>query len=329
MAYPWKNMNLIPMADLEAWHMYEPGVSGHNVIYDYSGHDRHLTCGAGNAPVLTADVLNGQPGWYFNGSRDPLAWTGSVTLKHVFLVISLTDATFSAHHGILSGLTAGDILTTSNTGTLFYDLSATSSRTRDILYASNAHVAPISENAAVVEVVFAAGVTMDGIQIGKQRDISGPARLHKGYFFDDVCYSAVKNDQERLRIYQYAAMRYHLWQRTAAGLDVYPFVTNKPRSSELDQERYVSEPYSGDPTVLVRGSAKRAFTLPFTARTQAEFEAAETFHGAHRQPTHFAYRDYRFYPARDSECTITSSLREQGSDVTNRFNFAFDIAETG
>ena len=327
MAYPWKDMNLIPMADLEAWHMYEPGVSGHNVIYDYSGKGRNITCGAGNAPVLTSDVLNGQPGWYFNGSRDPLAWSGSVTLKHVFLVISFTDATFSAHHGVLSGLTSGDILVSSNTGTLFFDLSATSCRTRDVLYASNAHVAPISENAALVEVVFAAGVAMDGLQFGKQRDISGPARLHKGYFFDSMCYSAVKNDQERLRIYRYAAMRYWLWQRTAAGLDVYPFPSNKARSSARDQEHYSSEPYSGDPTTLVRGSMRRAFSLPFTNRLQPEFEAAEQFHSTHRHHVDFAYRDYRFYPSRDSSVWMNSDLREQGSDVLFRFNYSFDVTE--
>lgn len=92
-------------------------------------------------------------------------------------------------------------------------------------------------------------------------------------------------------------------------------------------ENYESEPYSGDPKVLVRGTAKRAFTLIFTGRSQAEYDAAETFWLTHYPRVTFTFRDYRFYPARDFSAYITSQFREQGSETSGRFNYSFDIAE--
>lgn len=335
MAYPWKNMNVIPRANLEAWHMYEPAASGHEIIFDYSGNGRHIDTDPSDAPVLTENVIGGQPAWYFDGTGEALQSTSSATIvvKHHFVLASNDEATFGAYRGLVTGKTfagGGPGLIGDSGGTKWNDpvlggYTDWQYRKNGVLYAQNNMQAPMSGSFALMELSTAAAVGWAGIQLGNDRDFGG--RKFKGHFVDSLVYSRVLTDMERFQIYRYFAMRYHVWQQNSAGLDVFPFVTNKPRSSDLDQERFVSEPYNGDPTVLVRGSNKRAFTLPFAARTQAEFEAAEVFHAAHRQPTPFVYRDCRFYPARDSECTITSSLREQGSEVTNRFNYAFDAAE--
>lgn len=326
--FPWKNMNVIPFADLEGWHMHEPGVSTNRLAKDYSGKGRDIQSALLNQPTLTANVLNGQSGWYFNGTATvPMQWSGSVNIKHAFVVCSADEATTTQYRGLLSGITTGDILTLNITSNLFYDFSASAFRKADVSYAANAQAGPMSGSFAVIEIIYNAGVAMDGLQVGLQRNQAG--RIWKGYWLENICYSAIKNDFERLRIYQYLAMRYYLWQqKTAGGLDVFPFAANKARSSELEQEHFLSEPYSGTPAALVRGDDKRAFTLPFTTRTQAEYEATEEFHKTHFPVTHFNFRDFRFYPARDSECMITSPLREQGSEVSFRFNYAFDVAET-
>ncbi len=330
MAYPWKNMNVIPFADLEAWHMYEPGVSGGTLAKDYSGKGRDLTTsGTPDDPIIVPNVLNGEAGWYFDGGSTPLQWAGSVNLKHFFVVCSADEATFSIYRGLLSGLTTGDVLTGKISSGYFYDHVASDYRKADVQYIAAAQQAPMSGEFAVIEIVYNSGVAMDGIQVGQQRNLSGPVRSWLGYWFETIAYSAVKNDWERLQIYKYIAMRRWLWQKkTTGGLDVFPFPANKTRASQLDQEHYLSEPYMGDPAALVRGDSKGAFTLPFSTRTQAEFEAAEQFVKTHYPVTHFTYRDFRFNPPRDTECSIVSPFREQGSDVSFRFNYAFDIAET-
>lgn len=108
---------------------------------------------------------------------------------------------------------------------------------------------------------------------------------------------------------------------------VFPYFSNKTRTSQLDREHYLSEPYSGDPKALVRGQPKRVFTLTFLNRTQAEFLAAETFWISHYPLTTFTFNDYRFFPARAHTVRFISPLREQGNDVTLRFNYSFDVIE--
>lgn len=323
--YPWKNMNVVPMADIEMWHQYEAGVSGHNIIYDYSGKNRTITCGAGNAPVLTPNVYNSQPGWYFNGSRDPLAWSGSVTLKHVFILMSLDEATFTTERGVLSGLTAGDILVTNSSGTYFYDLSADTYRKSDVVYPAASQSAPVNGAFALVEIVYNAGVSMDGLQVGKQRTL---ARNHKGYFFEQLGYSGIKNDFERLRIYRYFAMRYQAWPKVASGLNVFPFPADRVNGQELDREHYLSEPYDGDLKALVRGDFKSGFECPFTLRIEPEYNAAVAFYKEHYPLTNFILRDYRYIDPRDTQVRFGSSVKEQGSNVTYRFNYTFDTIQT-
>lgn len=313
------------MAGLETWHQYEAGVSTNGLCKDYSGNGRDLVQ-ASTPPTLTANILNGQPGWYFSGSVNPLVNATTITPKHIFILASFDDATFTVIRGLMSGQTTGDILHSNSSGSNFANVSADVYKKSDVLYAAGSQAAPVSGQPALIEIQFNAGVAINGTQIGYRRNVGG---AFKGYFFENLAYSSVKTDVERWQIYRYFAMRYWLWQKNAAGLDVFPFIPNKSRSAELDEERYVSEPYSGDEKVLERGNPKSVYSTSYAARRQEEFNAAKQFWKTHRRPTHVIYRDYRFYPPTDQECKITSSLREQGSDVTMRFNYAQDFTEVG
>lgn len=336
MAFPWKNMNLIPMHDMAFWHMYEQGVSTQQLCKDYSGNGRDLTCTLVNRPTINTNALNGNPGWYWDGAtKIPLAWTGSTLngLKHIFVVASADEATFAIDRGLLSGAATFGVLVGQVSTNKFYDLSGIFGSyipsLADVQYSVSTFPGPMSGNFAVIELQSTTGFSLDGIQVGRDRNFTGPSRIWQGYWFEQMAYTTQLTDPERWKIYQYFAMRYWLWQqKTAGGLDVFPFPANKARASQLDQEHFLSEPYMGDPAALVRGNAKSAYTLPFTTRTQAEYEAAEQFHKTHYPVTHFNYRDFRFNPYRDKECAIVSPFREQGSEVTYRFNYAFDIAET-
>lgn len=324
----WTKKNIVPKHELEAWHQYEPGVSGHEVIGDYSGNGRIISTAITNPPVLQANVLNGQPGWYFNGSRDPLSWSGSLTWKHIFILASAEDAAFSTNRGLLSGVTTGNALVSNASGDIFFNLgigSAYQYRKSGVAFAEANQKAPMSGDAQVLELVHTTGMAMDGIRLGQHFSLAG--RLWKGWFFDHLMYSGVKNDLARFNIYRYFAMRYWVWERTAAGLFVFPFAANKNRGTELGQETYFSEPYAGDPKALTRGTFEGSYELPFLLREQEEYLAAEAFYKQHWPLDEFVYRDYRFYPYRDVICRFASPLREQGSDVTYRFNYSFEVVE--
>lgn len=110
--------------------------------------------------------------------------------------------------------------------------------------------------------------------------------------------------------------------------DVFPYAHDKRISLGYEREQYESEPYTGDPKILFRGSHRRAWSLIFTNRTQVEFDAAATFYTGHPKPTQVTFRNYRFYPARDYTCWIVpNSFREQGSEVSFRFTYSFDVIE--
>jgi hypothetical protein len=328
----WTKKN-IPRADLLAWHMHEPDVSANNSVLDYSGNALNLSCGAGNSPVIqTIAAINGQPAWYFNGSRDPLASTSSTGqgVKHAFILCSHEDATFNELRGVLSGKTSNVILVSNNTGDTFFDPSsfgfgATVYRKNDFIFANNNAKAPMSGTWALIELSFVTGGSIDGIQVGQQTTIT--ARKWKGWWADQLVYSAVKNEASRRFIYEYYAQRYWVWQQDSAGRYVFPFAANKTRSLERDKEHYLSEPYDGDPKALVRGSYKNRYELPFLIRDQEELDAAKAFYDQHFPLTKFVFRDYRYYPYRDTVVRINSPFREQGSDVSYRFNYSFEVIE--
>lgn len=331
---PWKLKSVIPRHELLAWHQYEAGVSGHQIIFDYSGNARTIETAGANPPSLIGDQLNGQPGWYYDGAapQDPLIFTGSVTWKHIFILAAAEGSSFNEFRGLLSGPTSGDALV-SNTGgaTSFFNLgygSAYQYRKAGVTFADTNQIAPLNgpAGAQVIELTHTTGVTMDGIQVGQQRTQAN--RYWKGWFFDHLMYSGVKDEISRYNIYRYFAMRYQVWeQQTSLGPYVFPFTADRTMDAETDKENYLSEPYDGDAKALTRGSFKRKYSLPFSTREQEEFEAARAFHAQHYPLGEFIYRDYAFYPYQEVRVRFASPFRRHGSNVTFRFNYSFDLVE--
>jgi hypothetical protein len=330
--YDWTDRPIVPRGDLIAWNAYrETDATGGNAP-DLSGNGRAIVA-ASNTPVLTMDVLNGQPGWLFNGARNPFVSAGGATIKHAFILLGFAGSSFSEFQGVLTGSTVGTPLISNNSGNKFFDASGTypgmKYRKNSVFFASSNQVAPIDNVPALIEISSPqAGVEfgLDAIQVGKDRNFA--ARLLNGYWFDQILYSAVKNDAERQRAYEYFAMRYWIWPKDATDTyNVFPFAANKTRALERDKENYLSEPYEGDPKALVRGDFKNGYSLQYLLREQAEWDAAVAFFAQHRPLTPFVLRDYRYYPYREVVVRFTSSIREQGSDVSYRFNYSFDVVE--
>jgi hypothetical protein len=324
----WANNPILPRGNIVWWHQYEAGVSADGLANDYSGNAKHYTT-ATNKSVLTLNALNGQPGWYFNGSRDPMIFNGgSSTFKHAFFLVSVDEATFSAFRGLFSEITGTTLLVGDNGTTKFFDNSSSitiSYRRSDVAFAQNNQKAPMSLNAAVLEIQAPAGLIFGSLQLGKQTSL---ARLWKGYWFDDIAYNRILSDVERQRVYEYYAMRYWVWSKDSSDTySTFPFAHNRTRSEDFDQESYLSEPYSGSPKELVRGNYVGSYSLPFILREQAEIDAAKAFLKQQGKSSTFVIRDYRYYPFRELKVRRTSSIREQGSDTSYRFNYTFDVVE--
>lgn len=219
-AAQWVATGLIPTSGLLAWHMYEAGASGHHIIYDYSGNGRTIDSPTLNAPILTANVLYGQPGWYFDGASgtEPLNWSGGLTVNHAFILAAHEDAAFNLNRGLLSGPTTGDILTSNSSGTDFFDLGLPnySYRKSDIGYATNNQEAPMGNIPELIEVIDSDGLVLDGIQVGKQRTLAG--RVWKGYFFEQFLYNRILDLSERKRIMLYFNIKFSQWR---VGLPLY------------------------------------------------------------------------------------------------------------
>lgn len=327
--YNWNKFDFLPKKDLEAWHHYVPGATGHTAVFDYSGNDRTLYSDPSNTSYLVSDVAGGQPGLYLPGDQSPLVYSGSITIQHIFCVCSYELATFPNNNGILSAPSIYGLLIGGGAATTkFFDTPEFPGkiyRKNGVTFAENNMQAPMNQQFSVLELILAEPITLTGLQIGQDRGFTD--RKWTGYFFENISFSSIKNETERKRIYEYFAMRYQIWRQNSSGTNIFPFVADRVRSVEREREHYLSTPYSGAKKALVR-SINREMQLPFNLRHPSEFEAAEKFHDQHYPLTDFIYEDYNYYPFKNRTLNFNSSLKEKGSDVSHRFNYSFDVVET-
>jgi len=234
----WKDTQLLPTSGMLAWNTHESGVSADGVCEDYSGNAKHLTQ-ASNKPVLQSNVLYGNPAWYFDGTKNPLVYSGSWGVpKHFFILASAEESAFTDYRGLLSGLTNGDVLTSNTSGTKWFDFAYGANweyLKNNTAFADNAAEAPMSGNFALMEVQIPSGLLTDGIQIGKQRNIS-PDRLWKGWFVEHLAYSRVLTLAERKRVMLYFNLRYSAWK---LGL---PFYFPSDDFMNFRRRRFYAEP---------------------------------------------------------------------------------------
>ncbi|MCC6329003.1 MAG: hypothetical protein IT174_10835 [Acidobacteria bacterium] len=317
MAYAtkWADLKPIPTEGLEAWHQVEAGTNTSILAPDFSGKGRHYTVAAGNSPVLSQSPLMGELGYYFNGSRDPLQWTGSVTAKHVFIVMAFEKTAFTGYEGVLSGLTVGNIFTSENTGTKFFAFGPNSSgysyRKADVALADTNQQAPMNLQFALIEQILPGiGISMNGLQVGKQL-VETPARLFQGWYMWDAIYSTLQTGHKKVAILEHIATRFRLWPMVSSGLNVWPFQPEWNGSLPTDKLTLESTAVSGKTKGRSKSTAKKNFELGFTARRTEEYDAACAFWDYHYPGSSFIFRDYGFDPERDTEVTFKSELSTQ------------------
>lgn len=213
--HDWTLTDIIPSPD--AWYQYQPGGSAGHVIYDSSGNERTLEGNESSSPVLATNILGGHPAWYFDGAVDPLVYTGSVTLKHVFILASNEDATFDGFQGLLTGPTTGDVLVGDDGTTKFFDLGISNLYSNaGTSYDEDNQQAPMSGTFRLLEVKNSGGITLDGIQIGQQRALT--ARKWQGHFVEMIGFERVLSLEEIRQVRLYFNIKFGEFKR---GLPFY------------------------------------------------------------------------------------------------------------
>lgn len=207
-ATPW-----MPLDDIVAWHTDDGDLADDGLMPDVIN-GRHLVAST-NKPTLLDPIadVNGQRGWSFDGTVNPLVWTGAVTLKHVFMVVSI-DAEPSVDGGLLTGVAAGEILVVDASGA--FATGAGASYRNDGI--EDETLALPTNPYSLVEVVYEDGVTLDGLQIGQQLALTD--NLLQGKVLESLAYSAVKGDWELMFIHRYIATRYHIWEQTVDEIPI-------------------------------------------------------------------------------------------------------------
>lgn len=319
----------VPNNNLQAWFAADKSISDSGLMLpDLSMNSRHVSASA-SLPVIQNNKLNGFPALYWDGTKNPLTYSGNLTMRHLFIVCAYDGATFGNYPGIISG--AAEAILEGHLGqTKFFDNLYTNYGNFSffksfVTFPESNQQAKMSGAFAIYEIQYPTGINLTGINLG--RDRADNTRKWKGWLSEAMIYSDVLNEFLREQIYYYFALKYRLWRENADGLKIFPFFSNKTSSMERNKSAFISEAYNGDLKALVRGNYKRSYELPFLLRPQAEFEAAEDFHAQHYPLQKFIFRDGRSYPAKNLTVRTNSSFKESGSDVTFRFNYSFGITE--
>lgn len=293
--------------------------------------DKTLACSSTH-PVLQTNIINGLSVVDFDGTKNPLVYSGNLTAKHIIMLAAHQDAAFpsgdNGNGGLLTGLTAAN--TDNNvfvgggaTTTKFFDFgNGGSYRKRDVAFAENNMQAAFNNAISIFEISLSSGFATDGIQIGKQRNVS-PARLWKGYWAALWMWDRILTTMETESVYEYIACRYRIWRQISSGLNVWPFLPNWALPGSFAPRELSSSSVSGATTTRVKSSGKNSIEMRFESRHNEEFEAAKAFREANIS---FVYRDYGYATPRDTTVRFTSPIDYQRNDY-NDIDYSFQCVE--
>jgi hypothetical protein len=324
----WTQNGWVPRLGLQAWNAADQATSG-QIVPDLSGNGRTLDAGSANPPSLQVNQLNSYPAIYFNGStHEPLKYVGSLNVKHVFIVGSYELSAFATFAGLIGGISTVDILVGFSGLTQWFDFSSTYGsydyRLADVPYAPSAALAPMSGQHSVMEYSNPAGLVMSGLQIGQQKTFTD--RRWRGWYFESLVYNRVLSEEERRQIYEYLASKYRLWTRTASGLDVFPFQPDWPQRTTIDRTVLSSITAGGQRIARSKSSPAIGITADFSARLNAEADAAIAFWATHYPQTPFIYRDFTTSPPKDLKVQFTGGIRYDAASH-NAVSYSIDLAE--
>lgn len=284
----WSRKGIVPLTDCLFWNALDVAEDA-TEIGDFSGNDNKLEV-ASSAPVLQTNIINGNPAVYFDGTKNPLKFTNSINLKHIFLIAKFDGAEFDGNEGLLSGVAATSILRgNGDTTTKFANLSIGSGyiyRKNFVTLTESTQNAPMN-GFSIIELVFPSGISLDGIQIGQ--DTTNTGRKWKGWFVEQIGYGEVQDENCRRDIYEYFAIKFYLWKKKTFGaieLNILPFAPD--RGSDMTEgwlaEMSEAEGQRGQDKVTryLDDTELKSWSLQFGTRHSTETNALRTFLAEHK-----------------------------------------------
>lgn len=322
----WSRGNFVPRGGLVAWWDALVAPAG-NSAPDLSLNGNNLA-EATNPPTLVSNAVNGNPWFYFDGTNDILSGAAvDLTAKHVFIVAALDRASFVGDEGIfgdsglafrfLEGNGASTTKFKNNGEILTYKKNGVSFALTDMQ-------APINNVLSILELTTAGTPTFDGPAIlGANADT---LTKWKGPIAEILVFNRALAAFEQHAVYAYLAMKYFMWQQTAAGKDVWPFQPDWNFPNPTDKTVLASRSVSGAFKAREKGTAKDAFELSFLTREPEEVDAVKAFWNSKYPGTSFVYRDDGYLPARETEVRFISLVGRQRNGYRD-IDYSFQIEE--
>lgn len=324
----WEKIKPFAIDRLEIWAMADGTDSASN-LYDVSGNARNFS--VGSTPPILQTNLNGLQTIYFDGTKNPLSWTGTAfNLKHCFLVVAVEGNTFDAARGLLTGITTNPFLVGVNATDKFNDNGLGTNfsyKKADVAFANNNLKAPVASKFKIIEFVCPDGIDIANLQIGKDRNNAGTNL--KGWVAEIICYSRRRGWHVRQQIYKYFANKYYLWRELSDGKLIFPFHNNhaspnKPIAPGLIRSKMVS---SGRFKESRSGSILRSFDFGFEPRRQFEIDAISKFEEEVLGKQSFALENNSFYPPRRINVRMLGEGIEINPIGVNLFGYKFSAQQ--
>jgi hypothetical protein len=288
-------------------------------LTDLSPHARHMTCSASH-PTFHWSVLNGRHVVRWSGSSNPLKHTTTFALRCGWIVAKFDGTSLSAYQGLLSSALHSNILISQNTGTNFLDNGVTFQefRSNERIYPMSSAPAPLNAF-RVIFFRFWTTVTMDGLQLGQERD--NTSRKFDG---DVALLSVYSGDFPEDEIQQYSQAIADHFALTIAE-NVYPYQPDVDGVAETPTQTInIYDPPEGERIIEAIDDCKLEIDLKFSIADQSEVNAMRAFHAAYYQTAlPMIYRDYRSTPPIDREGYIDGAYELAGSNNIYSYSFPF------
>ena len=291
------------------------------VLYDFSLSGAHIVA-SGTAPVVQKAAINGFDAVLFDGAGGLFRSLAPVKFRCGFAVLKINEPLFSNYSGIITGTGRAmeNIVLVGNSGTAnFYDglNPLFEIRANDRIYPIANAPAPVN-NYRIIFFRSWSPRQLDGLQLGSDRDF--PNRTAKmnlallALYDRDFCESEIRAQTQLL------AVRFGLILP-----EVFPFQADPDVSFRNGRAANLDFPESGGMIAEILGGKTQTADLKFTARTNSEMLAAETFLDNHYAANGFIYRSYATLPPRDSFGYATGLLEHSGDPARHSKNYGFSF----
>ena len=288
---------------VEANELAASGGSSVSEFTDLSGNGRHLTASS-SQPTIKASGINGKKSILFSGSNNPLVNTGAVTINCGFILCK-ADFEFSDYDGIISAVTGAGILAGIPGTTTFYDFryQKFEYRLNDRIYSpvkgwqggelTNVHMppAPVAEW-GIIFFRFNQPVTLNGVQIGKDRDFSG--RLFSGEIALVALYDRYNFCDGDIR----ANTRSIAYSYQLPVVERFPNLGSRGDTVRIGK-RIVTDGQD-EPITRIKRGTRKAFSVNFSNLSVTENNRVQAFYDNFYPQKRFVWRDSNIVPPVDT-----------------------------